>query len=234
MLLLLAACHAHPPPAAAPIASPPPSPPATAAAPASDDATVHHGFGDVARWVSVFDDPARDAWQRPVELVAALGLTAGQSVADIGAGTGYLEPHLARAVGPTGRVLAIDIVASLVEHLTARAAQAGTPQVQARLGRPDDPGLGAAEVDAVVILDTWHHIDDRVAYATRLKAAMKPGGRLWIVDYDPAAPADQGPPPAHRLAQAAVTAELAAAGWTQLPGPPSDLLPYQYVLAFGP
>lgn len=210
-------------------AAQPHAPPADATqAPAhGDHATVHHRFEDVDRWVEVFDDPARAAWQRPAELVAALGLAPGSIVADVGAGTGYFNPHLARAVGPTGRVIAIDIEPGFVAHMTARAAREGTPQVQPRLGQPDDPGLAPAEADLVLLVDTYHHIDDRVAWFTRLREGVKPGGRLAVVDFK-AGDLPVGPPPQHRVPVEQVIAELDQAGWTVSARP--DLLPHQFVV----
>lgn len=196
-----------------------------------DDATMHHRFDDAEQWSRVFDDPARDAWQKPTELVAALQLQPGQSVADIGAGTGYFDRHLAAAVGPTGRVIAIDIEPDMVAHMTERARQEATPQVEARLATPDDPKLAAGEVDLVLLVDTYHHVSDRVAYFGRLKAALRTGGRLAIVDFRPDGDPTIGPPLAHRLSPAQARDELGRAGWTALAAP--DLLPQQYVLVFG-
>jgi predicted methyltransferase len=226
--LLLLACGAGDPAPAAP----PPSDPAGAAveghpAHGGDHATVSHRFDDPARWSQVFDDPARDAWQRPEALVAALGIAPGATVADVGAGTGYFERHLAAAVGPTGTVIAVDVEPALVEHLRARGAKDGWTRVEARLGTPDDPALRPGEVDLVLLVDTWHHVDGRVDWARRLRAAGKPGARLVIVDFDPASDDDHGPPKAHRLPPEVVEQELAAAGWTVVDRP--AVLPHQYV-----
>lgn len=208
----------------------PPAPaPAEAGDPAGhggDHATISHRFEDAAHWAKVFDDPARDAWQKPEELVAALAIPVGATVADIGAGTGFFNRHLARAVGPAGRVIAVDVEPTLVAHMKERAVAEGTARVEARLGRLDDPGLTPGEADLVLLVDTYHHIDGRVAYFTRLREAVKPGGRLVVVDFK-AGELPVGPPPDHRIAQEQVVRELVAAGWT--PGAALDLLPYQFV-----
>lgn len=221
-LLALLACASTPSPAPGADHTAAPGADHTAA----HDATVRHGFGDVQRWVGVFDDPARDAWQRPVELVAALQLPPGATVADLGAGTGYFNRHLARAVGPTGKVIAVDIEPSLVDHMGARALQEGTPQVEARLGRADDPGLAPGEVDVVLLVDTYHHIDDRISYFRRLREAVREGGRLVVVDFQ-LGQLPVGPPDAHKIPQDKVLAELVEAGWSDAGS--IDLLPHQFV-----
>jgi ubiquinone/menaquinone biosynthesis C-methylase UbiE len=205
-----------------------------AAAPAADhahDATVKHPFDDVPKWVQVFDDPGRDAWQKPEAVLQALGVTTGMTVADLGAGTGYFSVSLARAVGSKGRVLAIDVEPKLVDYMKERAAKAGLPQMVPVLAPPDDPRLPARGVDLVLIVDTWHHIDDRLHYLAKLAAGLKPGGRVAVVDFKKG-DFPVGPPDAHKLTAAAVIAEFVAAGWVQ--SAHWDELPYQYVLVFTP
>jgi ubiquinone/menaquinone biosynthesis C-methylase UbiE len=167
-------------------------------------------FSDTERYAKNFDSAERDAWQRPADVVSALALKAGDVVADIGSGTGYFEPWLSRAVGSSGRVLALDVEPQMVEHLKQRAQQEGLLNVESRLVAPDDPGLPAASVDRILIVNTWHHIDARTPYAEKLSRVLKPGGEIWIVDFTPES--DLGPPPAHRITSAAVVAELIRAG----------------------
>ncbi len=194
-----------------------------------DGATTHHRFDDVERWTAVFDNPERDAWQRPAELIAALELQAGSTVADIGAGTGYFNPHLAAAVGPEGKVIAIDVEQTLVDHMNARALTEQTRQVEARLGAFADPGLKPGEADVVMLVDTYHHIDGRRDYFRRLATTLRPGGRLVIVDFRPGE-LPVGPPAGHKLPAEVVRSELAAAGYTHTAS--LDVLPHQYVEVF--
>jgi predicted methyltransferase len=196
-----------------------------------DDATVRHGFDDADRWAKVFDDPARDAWQKPEEVIRLLGVREGQSVADLGAGTGYFSVPLAKAVGAKGRVHALDVEEGLVAHIAERGAREGLPQIESRTIPRDDPGLAAGSVDLVLIVNTWHHIDDRIAYVGKLAKALKPGGRVAVVDY---APGDLpvGPPAGHKLTPSKVVAEFEAGGLS-LVLRDVETLPYQYVLAFG-
>lgn len=202
-----------------------------ATASGAHDATARHSFEDVEHWTRVFDDPARDAWQKPVQVVAALGLAPGATVADLGAGTGYFSRHLARAVGANGSVLAADTEPALVEHLRRRAEQEGLANVVPILASADDARLPVAASDVVLVVDTWHHIDDRVAYARRLAAALKPGGRVAIVDWQKRE-LPVGPPLDHKLAREQVIDEMSQAGYRLATEP--DLLPYQYFLVFTP
>ncbi len=195
------------------------------------DATIHHAFDDVAKWVQVFDDPGRDVWQKPDEVLHALGVLPGMTVADLGAGTGYFSVHLARSVGDNGRVLAIDVEPKLVDYMKERATKSHLAQFVPLLAPADDPKLPAKGVDLVLIVDTWHHIDDRLHYLAKLAAGLKDGGRVAVVDFKKG-DFPVGPPDAHKLTADAVTAEFLAAGWT--PAAHWDELPYQYVLVFTP
>jgi ubiquinone/menaquinone biosynthesis C-methylase UbiE len=205
--------------------------PAAGAGPSPHDATSHQSFADVEQWSRVFDDPARDAWQKPVELVAALGLAPGMTVADLGAGTGYLSHHLAAAVGPEGTVLSVDPEPRMVAHLRERAEHEKTPNLVPILASADNPRLPAHGCDVILLLDTYHHIDDRRVYFRALPRALRPEGRVVIVDWKKQ-PLPVGPPPEHKLAREQVVAEMTAAGY-RLVGEP-DLLPYQYFLVFTP
>lgn len=188
---------------------------------------MHHDFSDVARFAAMFDDPERDQWQRPGEVTSLLELSAGSVVADLGAGTGYFEPHLSRAVGDSGRVLALDVEPAMVAHMRERFSQAGLANAEVRVVDGDDPGLEPSTIDRVLIVDTWHHIDDRPVYAAKLARALRPGGFVLIVDFTQDAP--HGPPPAMRLSPAEVVAELNEGGLVAR-ALPDETLPYQYVI----
>lgn len=171
---------------------------------------MHRRFDHADQWAPVFDDPQRDAWQQPDKVVAALGLAPGMTVADVGAGTGYFEKRLSAAVGDSGAVIAVDIEPDMVRYLRERAHREATPNVEARLAAPSDPKLTAASVDRILIVDTWHHIDDRVGYAKKLASALKPGGAVFVVDFT--LETTKGPPKQHRLTPAQVIDELTQAG----------------------
>jgi ubiquinone/menaquinone biosynthesis C-methylase UbiE len=150
-------------------------------------------------------------------------------VADLGAGTGYFSRYLDAAVGPTGVVFAVDTEPNLVAHLRTRAEQERTARIIPILASLDDPRLPPHALDLVLIVDTYHHLDDRLAYLRRLSRALKPRGRVAIVDWQKH-DLPIGPPPEHKLARSQVVEEMQAAGYV-LVGEPV-LLPHQYVLIF--
>lgn len=168
-------------------------------------------FDDPEKWATVFDDPERDAWQKPTHVVEKLEVPAGAIVADIGAGTGYFVPHLSRAVGDGGRVLAIDIQPSMITYMNERFDKEGLDNAEARLGEADDPQLEPYSVDRILIVNTWHHIPQRATYGQRLYDALSAGGRLLIVDYTQDSP--MGPPRHHRIPPERVVETLQAAGF---------------------
>ena len=169
-----------------------------------------HRFEHADQWAPVFDDPKRDAWQMPDRVVASLELAPGMTVADIGAGTGYFEARLAKAVGADGHVLALDIETDMIRYMKERAIRENTPNVDPRVITPDDLGLAAASIDRALIVDTWHHIPARDAYAKKLAGALKPGGFVLVVDFTQET--DKGPPRPHRIPPDEVMRELEAGG----------------------
>ena len=193
------------------------------------DATVHHSFDDVDHWVKIFDDPERDAWQKPDAVVRAPSLTPGMTVADLGAGTGYFSRHLSAGVGANGSVLAVDVEPNLVEYIRRRAEKEGTPNVTPILASEDNPRLPAGTVDVILIVDSLHHIDARPDYLRRLRRALKPGGRIAVIDFKKEE-SSVGPPPEHRLAREVVMSEFALAGYRFVEEP--AFLQYQYFLVF--
>jgi len=188
----------------------------------------HHDFGGAEKWAGVFDDPARDEWQKPHRVLQALDLAPDATVADIGSGTGYFVVRLAHWV-PQGRVYGVDIEPDMVHYLEQRARGAGLHNVTAIAARADDPLLPSA-VDRVLVVDTYHHIGDRSGYFARLRGSLKPGATVAIIDFDARSPI--GPPAAQRLSPEQVGSEMRAAGYTLIHQ--HDFLPNQYFLVFAP
>lgn len=138
---------------------------------------------DVARWEQQFENPQRDVIANRAALVAALRLQPGERVADVGAGTGAYLGALSAAVGPEGHVLAVDISPGFVMHITRRAGREGWGNVSAVLGRGDDPTLPAGSLDAIITVNTFHHFEAPEVMLAHLARALKPGGRLLLVDF---------------------------------------------------
>lgn len=170
---------------------------------------VNHHFSNADDWAARFDDPARDAWQKPDEVISALGLSPEMKVADIGAATGYFSVRLARKVSK-GHVYGIDIESSMIDYLTKRGEKEQLTNLSAILAEPNDPKI-PEPVDAVIIVNTFHHLENRTAYFARVLAQVKPHARLAIIDF--AKHSSMGPPASAKLEPAQVTAEVTAAGW---------------------
>ena len=196
----------------------------------SEDATVRHSFKDAKHWAEQFESPDRREWQLPGIVMRVLGVEEGESVADLGAGTGYFTHVLSIAVGSAGRVWAVDVEPEMLDYIGKRT-DLGPGKVITVLAAPDDPKLPAGEVDLVLAVDTWHHIDGRVAYLDRLAGALSPRGRVAIIDWHEGE-LPLGPPAGHKLSREAVLDEFARAGWRL--ETESVALPYQYVLVFYP
>jgi predicted methyltransferase len=190
--------------------------------------THQHTFGDAQKWSRIFDDPKRDAWQKPHEVIQVLPLKPDSIVADIGAGTGYFAVRLAHMV-PKGHVYAVDTELEMVKHLAERAKSNGLKNLSAIAGKPDDPRI-PDKADLVLLVDVYHHIDKREAYFRKLADSLKPGGRVAIIDFTLESP--QGPPKAARVAPERVKAELKAAGYYVVQE--HKFLPNQYFVVFAP
>jgi SAM-dependent methyltransferase len=193
-----------------------------------DPAHGHPSFADAERCAAHFDDPARDAWQRPEAVIEVVGLDPDMVVADIGAGTGYFAVRLARAV-PAGKVIAVDVEPDMVRHLDERAVEEGLSNLAAVLAAPDDPRL-PDPVDVVWMVNTYHHIHDRTAYFERLASSLAAGGRVVIVDFK-MGERPVGPPERMKVAPETIIREMADAGY-RVVLEDQTLLPHQNVLVF--
>lgn len=191
-------------------------------------APMHQRFEDAERWAPVFEDPARDAWQKPDEVIRALAPAPTARVADIGAATGYFAVRLARAL-PQARVYGVDIEPDMTRYLRERAAREKLSNLIALTGAPDDPKL-PEQVDLVLVVNAYHHIGARPDYFARLKARLERGGRVAVIDFRLDSPV--GPPRRHRVAPEAVLEEMRAAGYRLAER--HEFLPHQFFLVFTP
>lgn len=190
--------------------------------------THQHSFGDAEKWAHVFDDPERDAWQKPHAVIEALALKPDAAVADLGAGTGYFAARLANML-PKGTVYAADLEPDMVKYLGERAKREGLKNLKPVEARADDARL-PAKVDLVLLVDVYHHIENRGRYFSKLAASLKPGGRLAVIDFRLDSP--EGPPKAARIAPEQVKAELERAGYVL--AEEHGFLQRQYFLVFKP
>lgn len=138
---------------------------------------------DRARVAAGLTAPDRDARQHPRELVAALDLKPGMTVVDLGTGAGYMLPFLSEAVGPKGAVIAEDIQQDFIDKAKAKSEQEHLSNVRFVLGTDKDPGLPAGSVDLILVLDAYHHFDYPDKMLAKIAAALKPDGRMAIVEY---------------------------------------------------
>lgn len=187
-----------------------------------------HRFSGADQWAKVFDDPRRDAWQKPHEVISALKLAPDAAVADIGSGTGYFAVRFAHILAQ-GRVYGIDLEPDMVKYLGERAHKEGLANLTALAGAPDDPRI-PAPVDLVILVDVYHHIDKRAEYFRKLRASLKPGGRIAVIDFRMDAPT--GPPKSGRVEPARVKTEMQNAGYAL--AEEHAFLPNQYFLIFRP
>lgn len=171
----------------------------------------------------------REAEENPARLLRALALEAGQTVCDFGCGNGYHTLQLARLVGARGVVYAVDIQPEMLELLAERAGPRGIENIKPVLAKPDDPGLPPGQFDLVLMVDVYHELSDPQTVLAAVRASLKPGGRLAIVEFreeDPNVPIL----PLHKMSQQQVMREIPPNGF-KLVGQ-FDSLPWQHVLFF--
>ena len=194
----------------------------------TDEHRDEHGNPkDLKEYIARLDDPGRDEWQRPEVALAALGITKNKVVCEIGTGTGYFALRLAKLAG---WVYAVDVEPQLLSLLRGRAASAGVQNLTPVLGLPLDPLIPSAACDLILTVNTFHHVPDQAAYLGRLHRALRPGGRVAIIDFHKRE-LPVGPPVDHKLARDECLAQIHAAGLRvqrEL-----ELLPYQYFFVFG-
>ena len=258
MILLLTACGcAAPQPASAPVATsgspstpsrstaapPPPSaPPAAAVAEAPEpiaETSVRPGANEeyfrpdmeVSEWVQRFERAGRDIYDNREALLCAAGAGPGLRIADIGAGTGLFTMLFARAVGPSGRVYAVDIAPKFIEHLQTKVAAERLTNVSILLGTNKSTSLPNGSVDFAFVCDVYHHFEYPRHMLASIRQALRPGGTLLLIDFKRV----RGQTPAWvfehvRAGEEVFTAEIQAAGFEKVDSIPA--LKENYVLKF--
>jgi ubiquinone/menaquinone biosynthesis C-methylase UbiE len=132
----------------------------------------------------VYQGLSRNEWQQPERVIQSLEIRPGHTIADLGAGGGYFTFLLAQAAGPGGKVYAVDIDKDMTEFVAKKARQRGVKNVEVILAKPEDPLLPEGGVDLIFTANTYHHIKDRVRYFSALRKALRPAGRVAVIDFD--------------------------------------------------
>ena len=179
--------------------------------------------------LGLLQGPDRDQWQKPDQIMDTLGIADGSMVADLGAGGGWFTLRLARRVGPNGRVYAEDIQRQMLEALGRRVQRENLSNVIPVLGMATDPRLPSG-LDAVLIVDAYHEMDDPVTLLRNVGHSLKPHGRLGVVDFNAGA-GGPGPSPDQRVDPEAVIKAAAAAGFQLIAR--EAVAPFQFLLVFG-
>ena len=180
--------------------------------------------------LGLLDAPDRDLWQRPDQIMDAMGIADASVVADIGAGSGWFTIRIARRVGPRGLVYAEDVQMEMINAISRRVSREGLTNVLPVLGLKNDALLPKGSLDAVLVVDAYHEVEDRVAMLASLARALKPQGRIGVVDFklDGTGP---GPSPEERVSPDVVVKDALQAGLRLIRQEP--FLPFQYFLIFG-
>jgi ubiquinone/menaquinone biosynthesis C-methylase UbiE len=192
---------------------------------------MHRLHQDSKAYIAMLEDPKRDAYQKPHEVVTALDLKEGEVVADVGAGSGYFAFRFAHHVGDQGRVYAVDISPDMIVHCNRRVRDLNLRNVTTILSAPDDPLLPDASVDRFFICDTWHHIENQPKYLVLMKKMLRPGGQVVMIDFHKRE-LPVGPPVAMKIAREDLIRQMETAGFRLVKE--HTFLPYQYFLVFGP
>lgn len=195
---------------------------------ATHSAEMHRLHTDNAAYIKALEDPKRDAYQKPHEVMEALGIREGEIIADIGAGSGYFTMRLAKHAGPKGHVYAVDVNPDMIRHLHTRLRDAKLLNVSPILAPPDDPLL-PEPVDRFLIVDVWHHVEDQTKYLDVMKKLLKPGGQVVMIDFHKRE-MPVGPPVSMKIARDDLLKQMTQNGFRLTAE--HTFLPYQYFLVF--
>lgn len=189
---------------------------------------------DIKEYLEHLDSPSRDAYQKPSQVIQALGLKPGMAVADLGAGSGYFTRRFVEAVTETGKVYAIDVEPEMLAYTRESIVHLHTPYTaEFILARPDDPKLPLDSVDLIFVCNVVHHLENRAKYFSNIRGALKPNGRVAIIDfYHDERSGDVGFPKHHLVPRDRVVDEMTEAGYRLRRE--HTFLPRQYFLEFVP
>jgi len=194
----------------------------------------HRNPTDLKSYLEHLDSAERDKDQKPAQVVEALALKPGMAVADLGSGSGYFTRRFVEAVTDSGRVYAVDVEPEMLEYVKAGLERAHKPySVEFILAGPDSPKLPTESVDVIFLCNVAHHLENRPTYFANVTSALKPGGRMAIIDFYPdERSGNLGFPKRHLVSRDTLVAEMAKAGYRLFRE--HGFLPKQYFLEFVP
>ena len=196
-----------------------------------DHQQMHQLHRDSTAYIGMLEDPKRDTYQQPHEVLAALAIKPGEVIADIGAGSGYFTFRLAHHVGDKGKVYAIDVSPEMILHLNRRIRELKAINVSSILADPDDPLLPERSVNRFFFSNSWHHIDNQAKYLSLIKKILKPSGEVIMLDFHKKE-IPVGPPMQMKIAREDLIKEMESNGFRL--AQEHTFLPYQYFLVFAP
>src|SRR6516165_456086 len=148
-----------------------------------DEHEMHRLHNDPKAYIGALEDPKRDTYQKPQEVMTALGIKSGEVIADIGAGSGYFTFRLAHHVGGKGKIYAVDVSPDMILHINRRIRELNVSNIVLVLSDPDDPLLPDHSIDRFFFSESWHHIETQAKYLALMKRMLKPGGEVVMIDF---------------------------------------------------
>ncbi|WP_187299241.1 class I SAM-dependent methyltransferase [Nitrospira moscoviensis] len=206
---------------------------ALSAAPATAEEHQHRRPADIKQYLEHLDSAERDQYQKPAQVIEALRLKPGMAIADLGSGSGYFTRRFVEAVTDSGMVYAVDVEPEMLAYAKESIIHMHVPySAEFILARPDNPKLPFEAVDLIFVCNTAHHLENRAAYFRTVKSALKPGGRIAIIDFYPdERSGDLGFPKHHLVRRETIVQEMTEAGYRL--EREHTFLPRQYFLEFG-
>jgi ubiquinone/menaquinone biosynthesis C-methylase UbiE len=190
---------------------------------------MHQLHQDPKAYINTLEDPQRDAYQKPHEVLTALRLKPGEVIADIGAGSGYFTFRFSHFVGEKGKIYAVDVSPDMILYINRRIRDLKLNNVISILADPDDPLLPDRSVNRFFFSESWHHIENQTKYLSLMKRMLKPGGEVVMIDFHKKE-LPVGPPPEMRIAREDVINQMEKNGFRL--AKEHTFLPYQYFLIF--
>jgi ubiquinone/menaquinone biosynthesis C-methylase UbiE len=194
-----------------------------------DEHEMHRLHNDPKAYIGALEDPKRDEYQKPQEVMTALAITPGEIIADIGAGSGYFTFRLAHHVGDKGKVYAVDVSPDMILHINRRIRELDVSNVVSVLSDPDDPLLPDHSIDRFFFSESWHHIENQTKYLELMKRMLKPAGQIVMIDFQKK-DLPVGPPLQMKIAKEDLIKQMQSHGFRLQKE--YTFLPYQYFLIF--